>query len=91
MENFYSDEEIQNDLDNQEMNIEEEQINLDNRIYDSSIYNFNYVYNFFKTHNISKFQLQCPVCTEIMKINKDNTYIDKICFLCKNLYIVNHL
>ena len=83
VENFDSDEENENDLDNQEMDIEEEQIDLENRIYDSSIYNFNYVYNFFKTYNILKFQLRCPVCAEIMKITKDNAYIDKLCFRCK--------
>ena len=28
-------------------------------------------------------QIRRPICTEEMKLNKDKSFIDKICFRCK--------
>ena len=81
--NFESDEEIDMDVDMEELNMNQNVEYNQNNIYNPAIYNFNYVYNYFKMQGILKNQIRCPICTEIMKINKDKSFIDKICFRCK--------
>ena len=81
--NFESDEEIDMDVDMEELNMNQNVDYNQNNIYNPAIYNFNYVYNYFKMQGILKNQITSPICTEIMKINKDKSFIDKICFRCK--------
>ena len=53
------------------------------QIYDPSIYNFNYVYSFFKSKKILHTQIRCSFCKEYMKIINDKSFLDNICFRCR--------
>ena len=83
MENIVSNFESDEEIDMEELNMNQNVDYNQNNIYNPEIYNFNYVYNYFKMQGILKNQITCPICNETMKINKDKSFIDKICFGCK--------
>lgn len=74
----------QSESDNEENNnnIINQEIEIQNKKYNSAIYNFNYTYSFFKTHNILYTNYKCRVCNADMKIVNEKTFLDKICFRC---------
>lgn len=70
-----------NDLNN---NIIKEEAILSNIIYNPNIYNFNFIYSYFKERGIFKRDNRSPVCNKIISIIKDKSFIDGICFrFCK--------
>lgn len=56
---------------------------IQNIVYNTNIYNFNFVYNFFKINKILKDSFKCPNCQCLMKEETNNSFIDKICFRCR--------
>ena len=82
VENFNSDNEEDQILNNGQIQIENQE-NIINRIYDPAIYNFNYVYSFFKSYRILKTQIRCYIFNEYMKVIKDKSFLDNICFRCR--------
>ena len=80
---FYSgNEEELNEVN--EGNQENSQINLENIIYNQTIYNFDFVYNYFLTNFILKAEFNCPICNEKMKLINNNSFLDNKCFRCRN-------
>ena len=57
---------------------------ISNIIYNKFIYNFDYIYEFFKENNILKKNILCPFCNKEMNIVNNKQYIDNICFRCRS-------
>ena len=55
--------------------------------YNTSIYNFKYVYSYFQKYGIMISSIACPNCNSQMNIVKETSFFDKICYRCK---ISNH-
>ena len=72
---------IEDDKEEEKENI----INMNqNTLYNSQIYNFNFVYSYFKTNKILKDSFICSNCHNIMKIENNNSFLDKIMFRCRS-------
>ena len=70
---FYSgNEEELNEVN--EGNQENNQINLENIIYNQTIYNFDFVYNYSLTNFIPKAEFNCLICNEKMKLINNNSF-----------------
>ena len=84
VDNFNSDnEEEQEELminQQQYNNISQQQINA---IYNINIYNFRYIYNYFKEKQILKENIYCPTCNQLMIDSSNKDYIDGICLRCR--------
>ena len=84
VDNFNSDnEEEQEELminQQQHNNISQQQINA---IYNINIYNFRYIYNYFKEKQILKANIYCPTCNQLMIESNNKDYIDGICLRCR--------
>ena len=76
--NFSSDKE--GDINHINNNIINEESNLANIIYNPNIYNFNFIYTYFKEKGVFKSGIKCPVCNNLMSIYKDKSFFDGICF-----------
>ena len=57
--NFSSDSEEENDINNNQEIINEDYIF--NNTYNSNVYNFNFIYDYFKQNSILKSNFVCPI------------------------------
>ena len=51
-----------------EGNIISQSIDININIYNPAVYNFEYTYNFLKTHEILYTNYRCPICNNIMSL-----------------------
>lgn len=79
VDNFSSDNESDINHINNEAN------NIADSIYNPNIYNFDFIYSYFKEKGILKSSIRCPGCNNLMPINKDKSFIDGKCFRCSKL------
>ena len=79
--NFNSD----NDEEMSEVEDNPQNINIDieNNIYNTAIYNFNYIFHFMISKNILLPPFNCPICNEKMVLINNNSYLDRKCYRCR--------
>ena len=79
VDNFSSD--IEGELNH----INNEENDIADSIYNPNIYNFDFIYSYFKDKTILKSSIRCPVCNNLMSVNKDKSFIGGICFRCSKV------